>query len=207
MRDCARMACESQPTRRWLVQTLVLVVVTAMTACSSNSLYKVKPFVKLPPMPESARTADVGQIAFRAAPLLTDEESQELFEANLPLAGLFPVRVEIAHNSGDPIDFKKVRFRLRDAAGVEWKAITAKKAIGRILKANAVYAYNPNSRKTFEKEFGAYELNLKTPLTHEERRRGGFLIFQSPKQQPVESPHGMVLTIEGLPRPVTLTLN
>jgi hypothetical protein len=201
------MACKPRSVRWWLAQTILLAAVTAMVACSSDSLYKVKPVAKLPPMPESARTADVGSITFRAAPLLTDEESQELFEANLPVAGLFPVRLELVHNSGDPIDFKKVRFRLRDAAGVEWKVITAKKAIGRILKANDVYAYNPNSRKAFEKEFGAYELNLKTPLTHEERRRGGFLLFQSPKKQPVESPHGMVLTIEGLPQPVTLTLN
>jgi hypothetical protein len=183
------------------------IAVVALAAGCGNSLYKVKPFVKIPPMPESAKVVDLGSISFRAAPLLTDEESQELFESNLQLAGLLPVRIEMIHNSGEAVEFKKVRFRLHDAAGTEWKPVPAKKAVARILKANDVYAYNPRSRKTFEKEFGAYELNLKEPLTHSERRRGGFLFFQSPKKEPVASPHGLVLTVEGLSQPATITIN
>jgi hypothetical protein len=158
-------------------------------------------------MPASAATFSVGSLSFRAAPLLTDEESQELFESNLQLAGLLPVRLEINHNGGEPVELRKVRFHLRDQAGNDWKAISAKQAIARILKANNVFAYNPDSRKTFEKEFRAYEMNLKTPLTHDERRRQGLLVFLSPKKEPVSSPHGLVLTIEGLSQPVTLTLN
>ena len=186
---------------------ICLAVAAFVTACGTGGLYKVKPFVKLPPMPESAKTTDLGSISFRAAPLLTDEESQELFESNLHLAGLLPVRIEMVHNSGEPIEFKKVRFHLRDTAGTEWKVLSARKAIARILKANGVYAYNPHSRKTFEKEFGAYELDLKTPLTHSERQRTGFLFFQSPKKEPVASPHGLVLAIEGLSQPATIKIN
>jgi hypothetical protein len=185
---------------------ILCFALVGLTACS-NSLYKVKPYVKLPPMPESARTADLGSVSFRAAPLLLDEESQELFEANLHLAGLLPVRVEVLHNSGDAIELKKIRFQLRDASGTEWKTISAKKAIGRILDANGVYAYNPNSRKTFEKEFRAYELNLKAPLTQTERRREGFIFFRSPKKEPVSSPRGLQLTIDGLGQPATIVLN
>lgn len=170
-------------------------------------LYKVMPFAELPPMPESAKTANLGSISFRAVPLLTDEESQELFEANLQLAGLLPVRVEMVHNSGDAIEMKKVRFRLTDVAGTTWRAISAKQAIARILKANGVSSYNPTSRKTFDKEFGAYELDVKTPLTPAERQRGGFLFFQSPRKEPVASPRGLVLTIEGASASTKLILN
>lgn len=138
--------------------------------------------------------------------MLTDEQSQELFESNLQLAGLLPVRVELVHKSGEPIELKKVRLRLRDAAGGEWKVISGKKAISRILKANGVVAYNPNSRKVFEQEFLAYELSLKTPLTHSEGRREGLVIFLAPKKEPVASPSGLVLTIEGLSQPVALNL-
>lgn len=158
-------------------------------------------------MPASAPTANLGSVTFRAMPLLTDEESQELFESNLQLAGLLPVRVEIVHNSGEAIELKTVRLRLRDAAGAEWKSISTKQAIARILKANDVFAYNPASRKTFEKEFRAYELDLKSPLTNTERRRQGLVIFLSPKKDPVASPHGLVLVIEGLAQPATLNLN
>ena len=183
----------------------VLILLSA--ASCSGSLFKVKPSSALPPLAATAASADLGSISLRAAPLLTDEETQELFESNLQLAGLLPVRVEIVHKSGEPIDLTKVRFHLRDASGTEWKTIPAKQAIGRILKANGVFAYNPNSRKTFEKEFRAYELDLRSPLTHAERQRRGLIIFLSPKKDPVSSPSGLVLTIDGLAQPATLKLN
>lgn len=158
-------------------------------------------------MPVTAASADVGVISFRAAPLLTDEESQELFESNLQLAGILPVRVEIAHNGGEPIELRKLRFHLRDRGGASWKLVQARQAISRILKANNIFAYNPESRKTFEKEFRAYELNLKSPLTRAERRRSGILFFLTPGKEAVASPRDLSLSIEGLSQPVTLAFN
>ena len=49
---------------------------------------------ELPPLPANSRSADAGGVTIRVAPLLTDEESQELFEANLPLSGVLALRVE-----------------------------------------------------------------------------------------------------------------
>ncbi len=184
-----------------------LAALLLLSLACSGSLYRVKPVTELARLPDNAATANLGSVSFRAAPLLTDEESQELFESNLQLAGLLPVRVEIVHNSGDVIELKKVRFRLHDNSGTDWKPISFKQAIARILKANGVSIYNPDSRKTFEKEFRAYELDLKSPLTNAERRRQGFVIFLSPKKQPVASPHGLLLTIAGLSQPATLALN
>ena len=184
-----------------------LTVALMLTAACSDSLFKVKPAATLAALPDSAATADAGSVSFRAAPLLSDEQSQELFDSNLHLAGLMPVRVEIVHKGGDAIELKKLRFHLRDSDSAAWKMISFKQAIARILKANDVTLYNPDSRKTFEKEFRAYELDLKTPLTSAARRRQGFVIFLSPKKQPVASPHGLVLTIQGLSQPATLNLN
>src|ERR1041385_8169504 len=99
---------------------LFLFLLIFNTSCS-NSLFKVKPMSELPALPGTAASADVGTLTFRAAPLLTDEETQELFEANLQLAGLMPVRVEIIHNSGDVMDLRKLRFHLSDAANADWK--------------------------------------------------------------------------------------
>lgn len=194
---------------RWPARILKLAFALGLGFASScgGSLYRVKPPTELPSMPSSAPAANLGSVTVRATPLMTDEESQELFESNLQLAGLLPVRVEVVHNSGDAIELKKVRFHLRDAAGTEWKSVSLKQAIGRILKANGVFAYNPASRKAFEKEFRAYELDLKSPLTHAERKRQGFVIFLAPEKAPVSSPHGLVLTIDGLSQPATLKLN
>jgi len=190
------------PQLKWLI----ILAVLCTTGCT-GSLYKVKPASELPPLPATASKVDVGSLTLRAVPLVNDEEGQALFEANVQLAGLLPVRIEIVHNGGDPIALKKLRFELRDSAGTSWKLLTAKQAIGRILKANDVYAYNPKSRQTFEKEFGSYGLDAKSPLSHGERRRTGFLFFQSPKKEPVASPHGLILNVAGLAQPVNLSLN
>jgi hypothetical protein len=197
----SRVTLFIRTTKCLLAATLVLA-----SSCG-GSLYKVKPVAELPAMPGTAAMVNVGSLSFRAAPLLTDEESQALFESNLQLAGLLPVRVEIVHNSGDAIELKQVRFHLQDSAGTFWKEISVKQAIARILKANDVFAYNPDSRKTFEKELRAYELDVKSPLTHGERRRSGFLFFQSPKKEPVASPRGLVLTVSGLSQAVALAFN
>jgi hypothetical protein len=158
-------------------------------------------------MGNNARSADAGGVTIRVAPLLTDEESQELFEANLPLSGVLPVRMELAHQSGLPVEIKKARFRLTDGQGREWKLLSPRKAISRILSANGVFAYNPNSRKQFEKEFSAYAIDLKTQVSSSDARRQGFLFFQSPDKRPFESTQKLTLTIERLPQTATISIN
>jgi hypothetical protein len=96
---------------------------------------------------------------------------------------------------------------LHDGQGREWKLLATKQAIKRILKANGVFLYNPNSRKQFEKEFGSYAIDLKTPLTNAERRRQGFLFFETPDKTPVRSPHGLVLSITHVAQPLEIRIN
>src|SRR5215210_3637965 len=187
-------------------RTLFLLTVVLSTSCT-GSLFKVKPVTDLPPLPANTRSADAGGVTIRVAPLLTDEESQDLFEANLPISGVLPLRVEVEFQSGVPVEVKRAKFRLRDGQNKEWKLLPAKSAVSRILKANGVFAYNPNSRKQFEKEFGAYAIDLKTPLSSDDSRRQGFLFFQTPDRRPVESGRQLTLTIERLPQTATITVN
>lgn len=186
--------------------TFLVILILGATSCS-NSLFKVKPVAELPPMPAAARSADAGGVTVRTAPLLTDEESQDLFEANLPVSGVLPVRLELAFQSGLPIETKRARFRLRDSENREWKFLKPKDAVSRIMKANGVFAYNPNSRKQFEQEFGAYALDLKTPLSSEDPRRRGFIFFQTPDKRPIKSDLRLTLTVERLPQVATVQLN
>src|SRR5215204_7321617 len=99
-------------------RTLFLLTVVLLTTCT-GSLFKVKPVAELPPLPANTRSAEAGGVTIRVAPLLTDEESQELFEANLPVSGVLPVRVELAFRSGVPVEVKRAKFRLRDAQNKE----------------------------------------------------------------------------------------
>jgi len=187
---------------------LLLVVATALGSAScTGSLFKVKPVAELPPLPSNTRSADAGGVTIRVAPLLTDEESQELFEANLPLSGVLALRVDLAFQSGVPVEIKRARFHLRDSENREWKLLPAKSAVSRIIKANGIFAYNPNSRKEFVKEFGAYAIDLKTPLSSGDSRRQGFLFFQTPDKRPVRSGQQLTLTVERLPQPASITIN
>ena len=175
-------------------------------ACT-GSLFKVKPVTELPPLPANSRSADAGGVTIRVAPLLTDEESQELFEANLPVSGVLAVRVAMDFQSGVPVELKRARFHLRDGQNQEWKLLSPKSAVSRIMKANEVYAYNPNSRKQFEKEFGSYAIDLTTPLTSSDSRRQGFLFFQTPDKRPVRSGQQLTLSVERLPQPASIQIN
>jgi hypothetical protein len=178
-----------------------------LTSSCAGSLFKVKPAIELPPLAENARSANAGGVTIRVAPLMSDEESQELFEANLPLGGVLPVRLEMVFESGAPVPVKQARFHLIDGTGREWKLLSSKAAVSRILKANDVYAYNPNSKKQFEKEFTAYAIDLAEPLSSANARRQGFLFFQTPKNEPVASTQGLTLRIDRLPQLIEIKLN
>lgn len=192
---------------RPVIFLLLLTVTLFVTTSCTGSLFRVKPVNELPPLPANLRSADAGGVTIRVAPLLTDEESQELFEANLPLSGVLALRVEMTFQSGVPVDIKRARFRLRDSQNREWKLISAKSAVSRIMKASGFIAYNPNSRKQFESEMNAYAIELKTPLSSGDSRRHGFLFFQTPDKLPVRSGQQFTLTVERLPQPATININ
>ena len=173
-----------RPMARRFIPVLVLLI--CATSCS-NSLFKVKPVTELPPLPTGARSADAGGVMVRVAPLLTDEQSQDLFEANLPVSGVLPVRLELSFQSGVPVETKRARFRLRDSENREWKFLKPKDAVSRIMKANGISAYNPNSKKQFEQDFGAYAIDLKAPLSSSDSLRRGFIFFQTPDKRAVKS--------------------
>jgi hypothetical protein len=183
----------------------IALVGLLFAASCGGSLYKVKPVIQAP-IPDGAAGAETGGIRLRAVPLLSDEEVQELFEANLLLAGVLPVRVEIGNQTQSPIELKKSRFSLRDAEERGWKTLAPNQAIARILEYNAVYAYTPSSRKKFEEDFRSHALATETPLAVGEQR-GGLIFFQTPKKEPVASPRGLVLKIEKPLPPFEVRLN
>lgn len=193
-------------TRLAVFLFLLAATILGATSCT-GSLFKVKPVNELPSLPANTRSSAAGGVTIRVAPLLTDEESQELFEANLPLSGVLAVRTELAFQSGVPVELKRARFRLRDSQNREWKLLSAKSAVSRIMKANGLFAYNPNSRKQFEHEMNAYAIDVKTPLSSGDARRQGFLFFQTPDKLPVRSGQQFTLTVERLAQPVSITIN
>lgn len=187
-----------------LVIYLLLLTACCSLLTSCGSLYKVKPAVNAP-LPDDAKQSSSDLISVSAVPLLTDAESQDLFEANLPLAGILPVRVEIENKSAGVIDLKKARFSLRDSSGGEWKNLSAKNTVKRVMKANGIYAYSTASKQEFLDGMNSHALNLSAPLNQNEKRQG-ILFFQTPKKEPVEKPLGLILRVEKLTK-IELRLN
>jgi hypothetical protein len=190
---------------RSLVTAIILMNVAVVTSACGGSLYKVKPVVSTP-IADGASGAEAGGVKVRAVPLLVDEEIQELFETNLLLAGILPVRVEIGNSNSVPVELKKARLNLRDGEGHAWKMMSAKKTVARILDYYAVYLYNPNSRAKFEEDFRAHAFDFESPLP-QGGQRTGLIFFQTPKKEPVASPRGLILSIDKLPHSLELKLN
>lgn len=193
-------------SNRWYLVFILGAILFVETSCA-GSLFKVKPVVELPPMSGDVRSVSAGGISMRAVPILSDEETQDLFEANLLVGGLLPVRTELVFESGVPVEIKRAKFRLRDGEGREWKLLSPKSAASSIMKANGVFLYNPHSRKTFEQDMIAYALVTKEPLSDANRTTRGFLFFQTPDKTPVQTNASLVLTVEKLPAPLEIKLN
>jgi hypothetical protein len=187
--------------------TLALLCLTGFAALASGcvtTLYKVKPAIRAP-LPATAKHAESGGLTAAAVPLLSDEENQDLFDFNLPVGGLLPVRIELVNGTNIPVKLEKARFRMRDQAGREWKLLSIKQTASRIMKSDDVSLYNPNARDKFRAQLGAYALETKTTLEPNERRQG-LLFFETPGKEPVESPRGLTLTVERLPGEITIPL-
>lgn len=189
--------------QRFAALWLLLAFASLIASCG-GSLYKVKPKIDAPIV--GGRETSAGGFTVRAVALLTDEESQELFEANLPLTGLLPVRIEMSNESGSPLPFKRVRFHLRDGVGREWKFSTPKQTVSRIMKSDEIYLYNPKARKKFVEDLSAHAFDLSAPLDAGLHRRG-LIFFQTPNNEQVADQSNLVLSIEGLPQPIEIRLN
>lgn len=183
----------------------LLFTASCLLLSCGGSLYKVKPAASTP-LPDDAKTSASSLISVRAVPLFEDEESQDLFETNLPLAGVLPVRVEIENKSGAAIELKKARFSLRDASGKEWKNLSVKDTVKRVWKANGVYIYTPVSKQEFADGLNSHVLNATVVLNQGEKRIG-ILFFQSPNKVQVEKQQGLILRVEKLPERIELPLN
>jgi len=186
------------------VFTIFVVLFGLFSASCSTSLFKVKPATELPPLPADSRNTEANGLTVTVAPLLTDEQTQELFEVNLPMTGVLAVRAQLQAPSGTPLELKRARFVVHDAQNREWKLLSPKQTVSRIMSANGMKLYNPNARKQFESEITSYSFDTKTPL---DSTRSGFLFFQTPDKRAVDANQKLTLSIERLPQPVSIALN
>lgn len=156
---------------------LALALALACAGCAG------KPFnVKVVPRAEPdaiSPPSTAGPLAVRAAAVWDEDWLLENFDANLILAGVLPVRVELENAGREPVAAKKLDVAVADAGGRELKRLDAGKARNAIEKYYELTVRSKTGDKLYKQDFAANALDLRAPLAPGERRQG-FLFFALP---------------------------
>jgi len=181
----------------FFVLNLILV---ASVGCGAQ-LYKVSP------LPTNASADDVasgeqGLIAVTA--ILDGDQSLELFEANLPLAGIIAVDLRLVNRTAVPVKADSLKFSLRDSSGGNLKPIPPAQALKRVMKFYGDGFYRKDARlRTVE----SYEkIGLTTNATIEPQGNLRGVLFYE-KQNNRTSLGGLTFSVVGVTKQININNN
>lgn len=172
-----------------------------LTGC--GSVFKVAPLPKTP-SPDHIIEAASGSLSASAALLKDDERSFTQFGANLPLAGIIAVEVQLTNRANQAITPRALKFELRDTAGANYKQLAPKKALDRLMKFYGKSSYVKDSYQQTRDSFELLALPVASALEPQKERRG-FIFFEAKRD--VLSLTGLTLSITGGSAPIKLKLN
>lgn len=146
-----------------------------LSGCGSR-LYNVasRP-VALPA--ESTMSAAAG-FNITASAFTEDDLAWEQFGANLPLAGIVAVRVNLANNTASSVNLKRLKFELRDPEGKRFKQLAPKKVIKKLLKFQGTRIYGLEAYRNTRADYEALALPVNDPLATQQQR-SGLLFFET----------------------------
>jgi hypothetical protein len=157
--------------------TLALCVL-ALCACAG------KPFnVKTVPRaePDSIGPAvRTDGLRVRAEAIWDENWLLETFDANLILAGVVPVRVDLENAGASAVETRKLKLELTAADGSRFKRLDPKKAMKAIETYYGITVRSKTGDKLYKADFQANALDLKLALGPGEHRQG-FVFFGFPK--------------------------
>jgi hypothetical protein len=132
--------------------------------------------VALPAESEVAATSPAG-FSITASAFTEDDAAWQQFGANLPLAGIVAVRVNLLNNTTISVNLKKLKFVLRDDAGKQFKPIAPKKVIKRLLKFQGTRLYGLEAYRNTRTDYEAIALPI--DLLASQQQRSGLLFFEA----------------------------
>jgi hypothetical protein len=169
-------------------------------ACSVP-LYKVAPLPNQMP-PQAGQTTMTNALEVTASALTNDDLAFERFEANLPLAGIVAVDVQITNRASERT--KSLTFTLHDASGKKFSSMDAKTFLKRLMQFEGVRVYAKTGRQETLAQLQAITLPKKITLAAQESRKG-VLFFHT--KQPVTSSSSFILSVDGTAQPLRLPLS
>ncbi len=155
--------------------------------------------IRLPAGSPSAE-AETADLRIRAVAIVDEEAQLELFRANLLLAGLLPLHLEMANRGDAAIHLHRARMEIRDERGDRLIVRTPERALRQLFDYYDVTAYRIASRKELEQAFRALAFAFKPALAPGETRRGILFLALPGEPGPRHPPMALTLTFTSLRR-------
>ena len=170
-----------------------------LSACQ-GPLYNVAPIPQASPI-ESGKSAVNNVIEVTAAALLDDDQVFERFDANLVLAGIIVVDVNVVNRSSQALNLK---FELHDAEGKNFSQLESKKSLDRVIKFEGIRAYSRLGKQEALEQLEAISIPKKITLPAQQQKRG--VLFFNAKRDAAQF-RGLRLTVKGIKEPIQIILN
>lgn len=155
-------------TRSPFLAALIVFLAAFTTSCKP---FNVKPHVEVPRASNESQVESNG-VAIRASAVDDEDWLSDTFDANLILAGIAPVRVELKNAEQIPIELSRARFELRTAGGRSFGSAGPERAFKQAISYYGVSAWSKALYKESRDDFASYALDVKTPLAAGEARQG-----------------------------------
>ncbi|HST21307.1 MAG TPA: hypothetical protein VLR90_09340 [Blastocatellia bacterium] len=166
-------------TLRPLASVFVLLITLVITGCGGKPFdirerpFKIKEGREAPLVNVARAKSD--QIEIEAEAIRDEDYLYETFNANLILAGVLPIRLELVNQGQEPVDLSKAQFEIKAADGRRYKMADAKKAFKRLISYYEISTYSKSGYKKSQEDFASYSLDFTKPLGAGESREG--LVF------------------------------
>jgi hypothetical protein len=172
---------------------IAVLFLAIFSAACTGAPFKVMPRLEVP-VEKIRGTSSNDKLEFRAE-LLEEDEAIELFDSNLWLAGIIPVRVAITNRANEVVDIDKVEFKLTDKTGRRFSLIKAKDVMKQLFKYYNIRLYSYEPEKEMRARFLTHSLSLEDRLQPAESLQG-LIYFKYVKES--SKPEGLQLQFTGL---------
>jgi hypothetical protein len=160
-----------------LATTLAMAAVATLACAGKPINVKTVPKVEPDSLGPGARSSG---LSVRAEAIWDEDWLLENFDANLILAGVLPVRVDVENPGSGPMDVRKLKLDVTGADGSRFKQLPPKKAMKAIEGYYGIAVRSKTGDKLYKADFLANALDLEAALAPGEHRQG-FVFFGFPK--------------------------
>jgi hypothetical protein len=152
---------------------------TVLSGCGGRP-FNIKPRPVTPNVEYRSR-GEIAGVSFLAKTLTDEDYLYDNFDANLILAGVYPVSLKLTNNGSEVLELKKARFEIRSESGKRFKVSDARRSYKRLISYYEITLYSKDGYRRSLDDFSSHAIDLKSPLAPGESRQG-ILFFAVPAE-------------------------